>query len=132
MESRCVADGARAVSIGAFQRESHPRPHILSGPVGLAVLANGCQGAGKRAIGIGLARPDMPLVEMGVHVREGWQHHATAHIDAGVGAVAERLSVQRTVRFETRGLILTSQRAGKGDIVERDRPVWQGKQQLGA
>jgi hypothetical protein len=48
---------------------------------GGAVGADGGQRAHETAVGIGAARPDMALVEMGVHVDEGGKDHGAAHVD---------------------------------------------------
>ena len=74
-------DRLRAVRVGAAQRELHALGDIQCIPACGAILAGGIERAHEGAVGIGLARPDMTLVDMGVTVDEGRQHDASGKID---------------------------------------------------
>ena len=52
-------------------------------PVRVSIALNGCQRASESAVGIGPARQDMALVEMGVHVDEAGPDLAVIHVDSG-------------------------------------------------
>ncbi len=62
------ADGAGSMRVCAAEREIHARPHIRRRPVRLPVAAGVLQPAHEGAIRIAPPRPDMALVEMGVHI----------------------------------------------------------------
>jgi hypothetical protein len=75
------ANGARAVSIGAAQTEAHAVSDVLRRPMRRPVGGNGEPCRGVASVGVGRARPDMRLVEMGVDVSETGPHHAAVDID---------------------------------------------------
>ena len=70
-----------AVRIGAADPKAHACGDVccrpMRGPIG------GDCGQRRRvpSVGVGAARPDMPLVEMGVDVGKAWPYHATVEID---------------------------------------------------
>ncbi|MEO1250047.1 MAG: hypothetical protein AAFW76_09435 [Pseudomonadota bacterium] len=72
------ADRDGAVGVGAAEREIHAPGDILGIPVGGAVLAHGGQGREAGAVGIGLARPDVALVDVGVAIDEPGEDDAAA------------------------------------------------------
>ncbi len=85
-------DRLGAVRVGAAQRELHALRDVQRIPACGAILADGIERAHEGAVGIGLARPDMALVDMGVAVDEGRQHDASGKIDGagGSGLLAAR------------------------------------------
>ncbi len=70
-----------AMCVGGLKRKLHPRPNILAPPAGRGIPANRAYGAVKSAIGIWAAAPDVPLVQMGVHVDKGGEGHCPLHVD---------------------------------------------------
>ena len=75
-----------AVGVGAAQREIHAARDVVGVPARGAVLAGGIERAHEGAVGIGLARPDMALVDMGVAVDEAGQHDAAGEVDRRAAA----------------------------------------------
>jgi hypothetical protein len=57
-----------AMSVSGRYAKFHAPAHIFARPVGAPVGADRRDGAARRPVGIGGARPDMALVEMGVDV----------------------------------------------------------------
>src|ERR1700722_19021875 len=76
-------DRTRSMRIGAAQGELHPRRHIWRAPVGGPVSGDGGKRGAKRSVGIGDARPDMAVVEMGVGIDEKRQSNGAAERQAG-------------------------------------------------
>jgi len=76
-----AADCASAMGEGATQREIHAGAHVIGAPVRLAVGRDRRAGAGMRAVRIGAARPDVPFVDVGVHVDEARQDDPAAQVD---------------------------------------------------
>jgi hypothetical protein len=64
------ADGDGAMRMGAAQGEVGAGSDVGLGPGGVAVGHHALDGAGEVAGGVGAARPDMALVEMGVAVHQ--------------------------------------------------------------
>jgi hypothetical protein len=77
------ADRTGAVGKGGFQRKAHPGAHVGGMPVGLPVGSHGGQRAHEGAVGIGSARPDVTLVEVGVALGETREDDAALHVEAG-------------------------------------------------
>ena len=75
------ADQRRAVGEGRAKREIHAAADVGGGPVGGTVGGDRTERAHEGAVGIGAARPDVALVEMGVHVDEGRPDHAGVEIE---------------------------------------------------
>ena len=75
------ANGRRPVREGAAQAELHARSDVGGAPVGRTVLDRRRERARKIPDGVSFPPPDMPLVEMGVHVDEERQHDAPRHCD---------------------------------------------------
>ena len=71
-----------AVSEGAAQREVHALGHIVARPVFLAVGHHGHTRAHVRAVAILCALPDVPLVDVGVHVDEAREGDAAFQVEA--------------------------------------------------
>ncbi len=69
------------MGIGAGEREFHTPLDIFGCPTGRTVLADGVQGAGETAVGVGLAGPDVALVDMGVAIDEGRECDAATAVD---------------------------------------------------
>ena len=84
------ADRAAAVGVSAAQREIHAGAHVVGVPVCLAVGRHRHAGARMGAVRIGVARPDMALVDVGVAVDEARQHDPAAKIDGRQSGVAGR------------------------------------------
>ena len=75
------ADGGGAVGVGGAEREFHAGGDVGGGPVARAVIGNGLHRVGEGAGGVGLARPDVALVEVGVHVGEGGDEDAACRVE---------------------------------------------------
>jgi hypothetical protein len=75
------ADRDSAVRKGATQREIHAGAYVIRVPVRLTVGRNRCAGAGMCPVRIATAWPDVPFIEMRVHVDEAGQHNPPAEID---------------------------------------------------
>ena len=69
------------MGVGAAQGEVHPRGHVRGAPIRFAVGLHGGERAVERAVGIGLARPDVALVEMRVAIDEAGKHDSAGEID---------------------------------------------------
>jgi antitoxin CcdA len=74
------ADRHRAVRMSAAQGELHPCLDILRRPVGPPVTLHGLECLPEAAVRVGGARPDVALVEMGVHVDEAGQDQPAGEI----------------------------------------------------
>jgi len=70
-----------AMRVGRAQREIHAPRHVLGAPARHPVGAGGVERAHEAAVGIGFARPDMALVDMGVAIDEARQHDAAGKVD---------------------------------------------------
>ncbi len=70
-----------AVGVSGAQREIHAALDVVRPPVHLAVDRDRFQRAGEGAVGVAAARPDMPLVDMGVHVDEARPGHAAVEVE---------------------------------------------------
>jgi hypothetical protein len=75
------ADGPRPVGVGAAERELHARRHVAGRPVRLAVATDGLQRAHEAAVGVAGARPDVALVEVGVHVHRARPDDPAGEVD---------------------------------------------------
>ena len=73
----------RAVGVGGAEREIHAPRDVVGAPVLLAVVLHGIERAGECAVGIGPARPDVALVDVGMHVDEARPHHAAVEVELG-------------------------------------------------
>jgi hypothetical protein len=119
------ADRAAAVCEGAAQREIHARAHVVGIPVRLAVGRDRRARAGMGAVRVRAARPDMPFVDVGVHVDEAGQGDSAAQVDgrqigrggSGVGRCEQR--DLRAVHDEVAG----GEAVGGGVIGKRGRKV---------
>ena len=81
------ADRRRSVREGAAEREIGAGAHVLHPPARLPVPGDCVERAHERAVRVGGAGPDMALVEMGVHVREGGEGDGALHVDHLAGAL---------------------------------------------
>ena len=79
------ADGARAVRPGAAQPELEAGAHVRSAPMGDAVGADRLERAHEGAVGVGRARPDKALVEVGVEVDRAGPDHPAREVEAARG-----------------------------------------------
>ena len=114
------AHGAGAVGVGAGETEGHARPHVLRRPAGGAVRRHRFQRAGERAVRVRRARPDVALVQMGVHVRERGQRHRALQVQpVRRGLVGER-AVADVERGRDEVAVAPEQAGGHRDVVERD------------
>ena len=84
------AERAAAVGEGAAQAELGARADVVGGPARLAVARRRLERAGEAAVGIGGARPDLALVEVGVQVdgagpdHPALERHAAGALGGGV------------------------------------------------
>ena len=76
------ADCHRAVGIGAAQREVHAPGDVLGCAVAPAVFGGSGKSALEGAVRILRARPDVALVQVGMHVHQARPHHAAVEISA--------------------------------------------------
>ena len=76
------ADGARAVRVGSAQREVHAGGHIRGSPVGDPIGLHGLECAHERAVRVRSPGPDMPLVQMSVHVDRRRPDHPPGELHA--------------------------------------------------
>lgn len=63
-------DKAGAMRVSGFQGEFHARADIGRRPVGISICLHSGKRAGEGAVRIGVARQNMALVEMRVHIDE--------------------------------------------------------------
>ncbi len=75
------ADGARAVCVGAAQRELHAFADVFGGPPRLAVFDDSLARAQDRTVFVLDSGPDMTLVQMRVHFDEARQNDSIAQVD---------------------------------------------------
>ena len=87
-ESRWVRISAVPWAWAARRLNSMRRAHVFGRPVGRPVGADRVERAHEGAVGVGLARPDVALVEMGVHVDEGRPDHAADRGRAAASSVS--------------------------------------------
>ena len=77
------AHQCRAVGVGGAEGEIHPRRDILGLPVLPPVAVDRIERPCEGSVRVRLPWPDVSLVEMGVHVDEGWPDHAPVEIELG-------------------------------------------------
>ena len=75
------AEQRGAVGVGARRLKSMRRRDVVGRPVGVAVGRHRVERAHEGAVGIGPARPDVALVDVGVHVDEGRPDHAAVEVE---------------------------------------------------
>ena len=115
------AHSRRAMGIGAFQAKLHPRADILRGPVGVIVAHRG-QRAHERAVGVGRARPDMALVQVGVHVGETGQHHRAGHLHVLAARFGDPAVLDPDIGADE-VILGTCDAAGHGDVTQGEAPL---------
>src|SRR5580692_2316316 len=74
------AQRRRAMRIGTFETEPHAGAKIGGAPMFPIGLA-GKERRGEAPIRVTPARPDMPLVQVGVHIREGRKDDPSVEIE---------------------------------------------------
>ncbi|WP_259955487.1 hypothetical protein [Sulfitobacter mediterraneus] len=120
------ADGPSAVGIGTAQRKIHAAAQILRRPVGLPIRLNGGNGPVKTAVRIGGTRPDMPLVEMGVHVDERGKSHRAAHINRfGLWMRLTKPTVLYADLCEAQITVFAEVARRNREVLQSERPFWQ-------
>ena len=101
------------MGIGAGKAKFHPRTHVRSRPVRDAIRAGRAKGAGEGTVRVGLAWPDVALVEMDVDIGEAGQHHRPAEIEIR----RLRLRMRRAGRQQAGDLALSDQQIDTGETV---------------
>ena len=96
------ADRRGAVGIGAAQGEIEPGAHVGRVPAARAVAFHRLQRAHETAVGVGRARPDMALVQMGMDVHIGRPDLAAVQVHRrkrrASGAAPRRPGRMRAIR----------------------------------
>ena len=70
----------RAMRIGAFEPELHAGAQVARAPI-LAIELAGQERRGEVPVRVSSTRPDMSLVEMGVHIRESGQDDPAVEVE---------------------------------------------------
>ena len=65
------AERGGAVRVGGAEREIHAATNVFRAPARYAIASDRLERGHERAVGVGRARPDVALVDMGVAVDEG-------------------------------------------------------------
>lgn len=107
----------------AAQAEVEPGGDVLLGPMRGAIRGDGTRGARNRAVGVAGARPDMPLVEMGVDLDKARPQVTAGEIDCravrrrGRRNPGDRAALDRNVH--QREAVAIEQRGGRRALIQQ-------------